>query len=222
MIANAFSNSKYNIPKSLIFASGVSNSKSNDDREFEREIRLLKNYLNNDERLIYFSTSSIYDNYLKSSPYVKHKLFVENFITSNFKNFIIYRLPNVIGKTKNKNTMINFFKECIINKKPVNLDKNSRRYIIDVDDVVKYVYLTQGFQNCIFNINFNINYSIVEIWSEIENALNKKGKFKIIQSGMFYKVDNSFFVDCLGESNIAEINDKDYLKKTVKKYFFNL
>ena len=218
MLAKAFNKLNNKLPDCVIFASGVSNSKCDDPLEFNREFNLLKNALKYNKRLIYFSTSSIYDSSLNLSSYVEHKLKIENFITLHFKDYIIYRLPNVIGITKNKNTLINYFVESILKGTNVNLYKYSTRYIIDVDDVVNYVYLTKSISNSIINLNFNINYKILDIWQEVENVLGKKGESRIIEAGCDYKIDNSLFISKLRGVEIPELNDKGYLRRILNKY----
>lgn len=222
MLAKAFSKLNNKLPDCVVFASGVSNSKCEDPLEFNREFNLLKNALKYNKRLIYFSTCSIYDSSLNLSPYIDHKLKIENFITVNFKDYIIYRLPNLIGITKNKNTLINCFIESILKGTTLNLYKDSTRYIIDVDDVVNYVYLTKSISNSIINLNFNINYKVLDIWQEVENVLGKKGKSRIIEAGYDYKVDNSLFISKLRGIEIPELNDKDYFRKTINKYINQL
>ena len=218
MIANAFLSSDYELSNCIIFASGVSNSKCSDISEFEKELELLKKYIQEKKTLIYFSTSSIYDSNKNSNYYVKHKINLEKFISSTFDKFLIYRLPNVIGKSKNNNTMINFFKESLEKNRCITIEKNSTRYFIDIDDLVRYVYLTHKNSNCILNINFNINYKIIDIWDQVCEISNKKGLFKLIDSGSSYKIDNSLFVKILGKNNIPELDDYNYLKKILKKY----
>ena len=63
----------------IIFASGVSNSRTNDTAAYNREAALLLDTIkhNKDKTLVYFSTCSIYDPGEKDSPYVLHKLKME-------------------------------------------------------------------------------------------------------------------------------------------------
>ena len=218
MIASAFSNVNYDFSDYILFASGVSNSKCEDPVEFEREFSLLKSMLKFNKRLIYFSTSSIFDPSLEFSFYVRHKLRIESFIDQNFKEYVIYRLPNVIGKISNKNTLINYFAEAIHTESVVKLFNNSTRYILDVDDVVKYVLLTKNTSNCILNLNFNINYTIPEIWKEIELVLAKKGKAIVTDQGAEYKINNSLFISKMGEVEVPELNEVNYLRKIIQKY----
>tara|TARA_B100000795_G_C22706742_1_gene401857 strand:- start:96 stop:788 length:693 start_codon:yes stop_codon:yes gene_type:complete len=221
MISRAFKDSSYDFSDCIIFASGVSNSKCIDPLEFDREFNTLEKTLKYDKRIIYFSTSSIYDDSLIGSSYIKHKLNIESFITTKFKDYIIYRLPNVIGLTKNKNTLFNYFSDSILNERSVSLYKKSTRYILDIDDLVKYVFLTKNTSNSVINLNFNIPYKVTEIWQEVEKALNKKGISTLLNIGNDYKIDNSLFIKEIGENEIPELNDRSYLQKTIQKYLIN-
>ena len=127
-------------------------------------------------------------------------------------------MPNVVGKTKNKNTLINNFADAILTGTSVKLFKNSTRYIIGVDDVVNYFHLTKNTSNCIINLNFNINYTITEIWKEIELVLDQKGKAIVIDQGSEYKIDNSLFISKLEDIEIPELNEICYIRKTLQKY----
>ena len=93
LIAQAM-NKYYSNDKIIIFASGVSNSCEIRRKEFEREKNLLSKYIGRKERLVYFSTCSIFDKSLSQSKYVLHKINMEKFITYHFENFIIFRFPN--------------------------------------------------------------------------------------------------------------------------------
>ena len=66
----------------LIFASGVSNSKAVGGDVFLREELLLKDTIlkNPGKLLIYFSTCSVYDDSVNKTPYVIHKVKMENLI----------------------------------------------------------------------------------------------------------------------------------------------
>ena len=107
LLANTFTPFKDN-EDVIIFASGVSNSGCVDPVQFKRELNLVAKYKASEKLFVYFGTSSIEDPFLKGSLYIKHKLEIEFYIKANFKRYLIVRLPNVVGKTKNPNTLINF------------------------------------------------------------------------------------------------------------------
>ncbi len=108
LLANEFDVYK-NSNDVTIFASGVSNSNEKRGGEFEREMRLLRSEADNDEcrLLIYFSSTKVFESGDNDNLYIKHKKDVEKFINENFKSFLIFRLPQVIGKGGNPNTLAN-------------------------------------------------------------------------------------------------------------------
>ncbi len=108
MMANAFE--KYSNDNDIvIFASGVSNSKAKDKDAFHREESLLSKTIkeNPEKTIVYFSTCSIYDDSVNKTAYVLHKKNMENLIYKLCQHFYIFRLPQVIGKTKSP-TLVNF------------------------------------------------------------------------------------------------------------------
>ena len=123
----------------VIYASGVSNSRTVNKNNFSREENKIISYKNKvkSKILVYISTCSFFDPSRKKTAYVKHKLNMENLIKKNFKKFIIVRFPEVVGFNKNKNNLINFLYQKINNNKKFKLRSNSKRNIIDIDDAVK-------------------------------------------------------------------------------------
>ena len=102
----------------LVFASGVSNSKSSSLNEYAREVCLVKEalekYKNN--LFVYFSTYSIDDPDLKNTLYVLHKQHIEEIISNNADNYLIIRTSNIAGNNPyNHNTVLNFFYNKIMN-----------------------------------------------------------------------------------------------------------
>ncbi len=84
----------------LIFASGVSNSKTTNQEVYDREIKLLRQTVREhiDRSIVYFSTCSIYDPDEKNSEYVRHKQNIEEFIQTNARQYNIFRVYIEINK----------------------------------------------------------------------------------------------------------------------------
>src|SRR6478752_242287 len=81
----------------LIFASGVSNSKSSTEADFRREAGLLQQSIeqNPGKQLVYFITTSVEDPDLYHAPYSQHKLQMEEWIRTNAHAYTIFRLSNL-------------------------------------------------------------------------------------------------------------------------------
>ena len=112
--------------ETTIFASGVSNSLEKDQAAFSREEALLNAVLENypASRLVYFSTYSII---YKKSPYTEHKQRMEKLVLTNNPNALVLRVTNVVGKSKNPNTLLNFLSARISQKIPVTIQQGVKR-----------------------------------------------------------------------------------------------
>ena len=117
----------------LIFASGVSNSRCENEEEFKREKQLLLSQPK-DLCIFYFSSMSIY---YKDSPYTTHKKAMEQLIKSNWNHYNIIRLGNITFG-KNPNTFINAIRAKKEKGEPYTLF-DEWRYLIDEDDLVTLV-----------------------------------------------------------------------------------
>jgi nucleoside-diphosphate-sugar epimerase len=216
LLAKAFSSYK-DIEGVLIFASGVSNSKENDLTMFEREHTMLTSYANTDLKLIYFSTISVVDESLKDSLYVQHKISMEKYIVENFKNYIVFRLPNVIGHTANKHTFFNSIKESILTKQRVKVLSNATRYLIDVDDLAEYLpQLIEKENKKVINVCFSNKTSVKELVSIIGTALQTTYIEEVVQGGSGYEIDNSTFLSYITPNAVGLQQNYNYI--IVNKY----
>tara|TARA_X000001036_G_scaffold195850_1_gene184616 strand:- start:1493 stop:2155 length:663 start_codon:yes stop_codon:yes gene_type:complete len=166
----------------IIYAAGISNSLDEYKKNLEREVFKIKNFiLNNRKKLIYISTYSVNDDSRRRKLYVKNKIKIEKIIKQESEKYMIIRLPEIIGKNKNPNTLTNFFYNKIVRNESFTVFKNSRRNLLDVDDAIK---------NCIkiirsdkknksvvnlLNKKFNTPLQIV---NNFEKILKKKGIYK--------------------------------------------
>jgi len=137
LIATTINNSFLDHTNLCIFAAGVSNSSEINESEFQREFDLLKNTLadNTKKKFIYFSTVSIDVKKNSPTPYTTHKLNMEKYIEDNTTNYLILRLPNVVGNSTNPNQLVNYFYNSLINNTPVTINKNYIRHLLDVEDI---------------------------------------------------------------------------------------
>ena len=150
-----------------IYAAGVSNSLCQDSDLFEKDKNRLANFskqIDKKNTILYFSTCSIDDPSRNNNEYIKNKLIIENFIKLNFEKYLIIRLPEVIGYTKNENTLIKFLFNKIKNKQTFNLWNKATRSVIDIEDVIKILIDLLSNKkpvNKIINIANPIKYSSI-------------------------------------------------------------
>ncbi len=196
--------------KYFLYAAGVSNSNNKDLELFKKDFLRLKKTKNQfgDLTIIYISSCSVLDSSRKNSLYLKKKIKNENFVKKNFKKFLIIRIPEIIGKNKNKNTLINFIYYKILNNKKFVLFKNARRNFIKIEDVVDILteIVSNNISNKIINIASNKMTSPSKIVNIFEKILRKKAKL-IIKNNKF----KNFNIDIRYVKNL----------KTFKKIKFN-
>lgn len=218
-IAKAFDKFN-NIPNITIYASGVSNSNISDAAELDREIVMLKQYLHTKNCLVYFSTISIHDTSLENTPYVQHKKKIENIIKSNCTNYLIFRIPIVVGYSNNPYTLINTLVNQIKRGDTLKVFNKASRYLMDVDDIVRIattIILDQKKHNTIWDMCFDNKTNISKIITDLENIVGIVAKKEYINKGCSYDVPNENFLTYL--QSIGYILPENYIEQTLKKYY---
>lgn len=230
VIGNGFIGSNFKkilLPKKfIIYAAGVSNSNCRIKSHYKREINQIKRFISkiNSKRIfIYISSVSVENKMLKKDRYVKNKLIIESIIKNNVKKYIIIRLPQIVGKNKNKHTLTNYIFDKLKNTKKFSLWKNSKRNLIDIDDVVLIVknYLKDNPRlNNVLNIYNPNSVSVKYILKVFEKILKKKVKFvelnkKNKNTNLKYLKKKTF----LPKKYYKIINGKNYVYNVLKKYY---
>jgi len=204
----------------MIIAAGVSDSKSQNRREFDREEKLIKECLAQaskcGQRVIYISTYSVHDEALRASPYVQRKLNIERLITENSSSHIILRLTNVVGKYGHPSNLLNYLVSSINNETKIDIWKHAQRNFLDVDDVVKFTLLLSEVDNGIIELVHPKSYELPEIIRLIEDRLEKKSFSREVESGRNTFQTNQRSVDFFKNQ---VLDQKDYLKHLLSKYF---
>lgn len=199
----------------IIFASGVSNSAETAKDNFKREEELLMKAVSFDKHIVYFGTCSVYDNTLKTTPYVLHKLSMEKLITEQYRRYTILRLPTLIGKTNNPNTFFNSITSKLRNNEDVIVYKNASRYLIDVDELKWIVPLVLKHKtNTILNLTLGKKESVHRIIEYMSEKTKSNSTIQLIDKGFDLKVDNSEF-----KSMLDSFDENNYsFKNIIDKY----
>jgi nucleoside-diphosphate-sugar epimerase len=158
-------------------------------------------------KLIYFSSLSLYDTSLANDPYVLFQKRTENWIQSNLENYNIFRLPILVGDL-NENNLISYIHNCIIEDKTINIFNNATRYIMDIDDVIDFVFNNFTRENKIINMYISKPISIHNIITCLSELINKSVNIKLLNEGYSYHLPI-----------IDYPNYKIYLMKTLSKYY---
>ena len=218
LIATAFLE-KYDKDKNIIiFASGVSNSQEINPSHFLREKKLLNKIIleNPNIKFIYFSTILIG---YKNNPYYTHKKEMEDLIKKTSTNYIIFRIPQLIGKTGNNNNLINSLVNTIKNNQEFNVYGDVKRAIIDVSDLIDLVdYCRRKITCTTVNISGIEKLSVIDLSKKIGYILNVEPSIKIqekTEDDGWTLLDSDIFKQFL---LALKIISKGYTERTIKKY----
>ena len=219
LIANLFrENDRENV---VFFASGVSNSLETEKSAFLREEDLLRKTLeeNSDKIFIYFSTCSIYDSSKNGSPYVNHKLKMEQIVEELADQFLILRVSNAVGKGGNPNLLMNYLVNAFHQEKEITVHTLATRNLIDADDVknITLKFINENSFNKIINVAYLENFSTSEILEILEKHFNKTAKTSLVKSGQSYLISIPEAEAYFAENNLREKNE--YLLRIIKRYY---
>lgn len=209
---------QYDCDDVVYFASGVSNSSETDKNQFLREENLVKTILSKfpNQLFIYFSTCSIYDSSKYNSPYVLHKLHIEELIKETAENYLILRVSNAVGEGGNPNLLMNYLARQIKSNATITIHNNATRNLVDVEDVrdITLQYIASNNWNKIVNVAYTENFFIPEIIQSFEENLNLKTNIISEDKGEHYSIDvHELDYD-------FTIQDKyEYLANLIKKYY---
>lgn len=226
VIANRFidyqlqQNGKY-----LIFAGNVNDSTIKNISIIDEEEAIISAELATlrDRCFVYFSSCSILDPVVSHSPYVLHKARMEKLVQDSAKNFLIFRLPQIIALSDTSSSLVNFIVNSIINQEKFELWQNSWRNLIDIDDVHEIVGLVlrrELFSKKIINIASSHQTSVLQLVRDIEDFLGLTANYTLSNLGASYEIDVSEIKPILTELEIDF--GGDYIKKSLRKYFSHL
>lgn len=222
LIAHAFKATYAHSDTVCIYAAGVSNSSCSDAHEFERERQRLYAALiqsQNVDCFVYFGTCSVADPEAQHTPYVRHKLAMEQLVATHPRHLIL-RLPQVAGITPNPHTLLNYLYAHIARSESFQLWVRARRNIIDVDDVAAIagqLIANPSARNLTVNIANPVSYAMADIVAAMERVVGKRAIYELIDRGSAYAIDTRA-ISPLMEAAGVRFGD-DYLDKITGKYY---
>jgi len=205
----------------VVHAAGVSNSQCIDPREFEREGTLLQKTIRKAgaaDCLVYLSTCSILDPTSASSPYVRHKLAMEEHVRAHPRHLIL-RLPQVAGRTPNPHTLLNYLHARIARGERFSIWGGARRNIIDCKDVCEIgVRLIEGGVRAeTVNVACSHDHSLIEIVDILTRVIAGHAVYDVLERGAAYAIDIDRISPFLAAAGASF--DKDYLERVLRKYY---
>ncbi|NGM86004.1 NAD-dependent epimerase/dehydratase family protein [Parapusillimonas sp. SGNA-6] len=220
LVASAFATYSFSTdPNITVFASGVSNSTETREEAFLREKALLLKTLENNKLIYYFSSCSIEDPQLRTTPYAVHKVAMESLVRSA-KNYRIFRLPQVVGKTSNPTTLTNFLYQHIRSGTRFHVWKSATRNIIDIDHVasiVHHLHKCLEANNTTLNIAAPYSTPVLKLVTTFEAILNTEAHYDVIEAGGSYSIEAATALRAAKELNIDFENK--YIERLLRKYY---
>lgn len=218
LLANAFNKYKDD-DEILIFASGVSNSGTTHPEEFKREFNLIQHHSGHCRKFIYFSTISIFDESLLHTPYIKHKLMIEDYLVKNLDRYIIFRLPIVVGKSKNIHTLTNHIYHQLRHHQKLTIFEKACRYLMDIDDVSHFLISmidNSRFDNNLINVHLNNRLKVTRLVELFEETTGLIAEKEFVNKGSCYTADASLFLNWI---NNKTVDAEQYAVELIKKYY---
>jgi len=217
MMAKVFNDHYKDDDSIVIFASGVSNSNEVSETQYVREKTLIEKCLieHPDKKLIYFS-SVIHLSGMKTR-YLDHKREIEYLLQQRSNNYLVIRLPQIVGHGGNKNNIVNYFDNCIKNDIVINVQIDTIRSIIDVDDVFRIVKeCIDREHNKVLNLSY-IEQIYVDKLVEILYIINNKPvKITYQPKGHSITTQNSSVINEIIKE--LSIDSSNYTQKVLTKY----
>lgn len=223
MMAKQFA--KYQSNKDvMIFASGVSNSKEIRVSEFDREFNLLQKVIANNpnKHFVYFGTSSMYDPMARNSPYVLHKLAMEEYVVESCKSYNIFRISQVIGRANNP-TLVNFIIENIISDRMFDVWERATRNLIAINDaykIVDFMLMNKLNFNQTINIAHSHNIAIVDFIRIVEVVLGKQAKIRLASKGFPFDTIDIHHIKPVIKKLGVDFNEANYYHKAIENILF--
>lgn len=219
LIASACSQHFGDNPNVIAFASGVSNSHENRSEAFSREKQMLIEALRRRQMLLYFSTCSVEDPELRNTAYVMHKMEMETLVQSA-EDYSIFRLPQVVGKTPNPNTLTNFLYQKILDGTHFQVWRHAKRNLIDVEDVAlicSYLVQSSHANRRIVNIASPFDVSVTQLVDIFELVLGIKANYSFVEAGGTYLIDSSEAFEAATKIGL-DFSDV-YIERLIRKYY---
>jgi nucleoside-diphosphate-sugar epimerase len=205
----------------LLFASGVSNSKCTDPKEFLREGYLLKRTLleNPDKKLIYFSSCALSAPEYPKNAYYQHKANMEALIKDLTDDYYIFRLPQLFGDLFLHKTLINFLYKCIVHNHTFKVFDNAYRYVIEINDVRTLVEAYVNSQDACVTIDLAnpFRYKVLDIVKTFEVLLGKKANYEIVEKDDQYRLDLTPMLNFVQSQGLRLDFGSDYLHKKLSE-----
>jgi len=204
-----------------VFAAGVSNSAELDCLQYAREENELRSFIgdNFDRQIIYFSSYIAKDG---ASRYAQHKRQMERLIAESARDFLVLRLPQVVGRATNK-TLISYFVNAAKTRQAIAVQRDAFRSLVDVADVGRILSLFIAKKDVareVIAVGPPKPLRVLEIVESIEAILEVKMDYTLVEGGERQSADLSRMSQLLDSTD--PLFGDDYQHYVLKKYVSKL
>jgi nucleoside-diphosphate-sugar epimerase len=185
-------------PDVTVFARGVADSTTTDDREFSRECRLLyeaiAGCLRHGRKLVYLSGGgAVYGPFdgpkdersplFPRSAYGRHQVTCEAIVRASGARHLILRLPNVVGAPQNPMQLVpNLVLQALRGEATVYRD--AARDLIDIADVARMIVgLAELVEDDIVVVATGRSTPVPRIFADIERILGTAARVTVLPGG---------------------------------------
>lgn len=222
LLAEAFRPRFGEDPSVTIHAAGVSKSSETSERAFAREREVLAASLKvTAGPFVYFSSCVVGLKSLTPSPYVAHKARMEDMVISSRRG-IVFRLPQVVGRTDNPNTLTNYLATHIREGLPFTVYSGAQRNLVDVDDIVAIVtelLAEPDIVGRVVNVAALHPVAVPKLVSLLEVILGKKAEANVIPRDEAFIVDSSAALEVSERLGLGLDRGEIYARNVLEKYY---
>jgi len=220
LLARAFAPSFADDPAVTVFAAGVSNSGETRPEAFTRETQALEQALDECRGcLVYFSTCSVNDAEQQRSPYVRHKMRMEE-VAARASRYLVFRLPQVVGDTPNPHTLTNYLHANISAGIRFPVWANAWRNIIDIVDVARIgsSMIRDGrYANRWVNIANPESIRVTDLVAIFERVLGVAARYDTLDRGDHYPIDVADTIEVARRIGVRF--GPHYVEKVIEAYY---
>ena len=210
--------------KYLFCANGISNSVLHQIPRNNFEIKEIEEIARQSDgkTFIYFSTSQVNSKANHDRAYVKHKLYLENFIAGNFANYLIVRTTNLVGNNPwNMHTLFNYLHHAITVNQQITVNPVLERNFLDVSHFISLLkkYLENYERNKIVEIVNPVSFTMGEMVYEFENYYSKKFNVEMQNAATdfaVFELNRELSVELFESCHLSTLN---YIARLLKKYY---
>lgn len=220
LLARAFARRHARDLHTIIFASGVSDSREVREAPYDRERRLLESVLaRTPGRTVYFSCCSLSDDSTTATPYMRHKREMEARVLASTGGLVI-RLPQVVGPAGNPRTLANYLHARIVAGEHFEVWRHAERNLIDVEDVAAIataVIESPDDARALHTIATPYSLGMPAIVAIFERVLGRSARFTVVDKGRPLPVDATETAALAARLGIDF--GPDYPERLLRKYY---